>query len=283
MKDSPIRLSLLTMADDESFSFDSLSKMKVSELREICKNSQLLISGNKAELIVRILENVSTNQEDDELFLEEDMAEINQVQPPVIETKDKIRSSRDIDDAIDRLISRVDIKESITIPSEEITKNEVMVAEILEAEIFEETAPSVDKIAGESLILDEEDSWGSTEFIDTKKDFIDSNEDIEKPSLTITLPSLDIFKTYWPQISAVFVVILLVGAGVFYFLSSDSSFQARPLNYEDSMTFTLSDGLIDLVPESEVISLIFIFILKVPSGKAASVAVLSIKLQSDVL
>jgi len=243
------------MADDESFSFDSLSKMKVSELREICKNSQLLISGNKAELIVRILENPSTNQEDDELFLEEDMAEINQVQPPVIETKDKIRSSRDIDDAIDRLISRVDIKESITIPSEEITKNEVMVAEILEAEIFEEPTPSVDKIAGESLILDEEDSWGSTEFTDTKKDFIDSNEDIEKPSLTITLPSLDIFKTYWPQISAVFVVILLVGAGVFYFLSSDSSFQARPLNYEDSMTFTLSDGLIDFEGD-EMVSLL---------------------------
>ena len=60
------------MPDDESFSFDSLSKMKVSELRDICKNSQLLISGNKSELIVRILENSLPNQEDKELFLEED-------------------------------------------------------------------------------------------------------------------------------------------------------------------------------------------------------------------
>ncbi|MDG1554229.1 MAG: SAP domain-containing protein [Candidatus Thalassarchaeaceae archaeon] len=243
------------MADDESFSFDSLSKLKVSELREICKNSELLISGNKAELIVRILENSSENQEDKELFLEEDIVEMDKTQSPVIETKGKTRSPRDIDDAIDRLISRVDGKESINIPPEEIPKNDVMEAEILEAEIFEDPAPSVDEMGGESLILDEEDSWGSTEFTEVKKEFIGTNEDIEKPSLTITLPSLDILKTYWPQISAVFVVILLVGTGVFYFLSSDSSFQARPLNYEDSMTFTLSDGLIELEGD-EMVSLL---------------------------
>ena len=243
------------MADDESFSFDSLSKLKVSELREICKNSELLISGNKAELIVRILENSSENQEDKELFLEEDIVEMDKTQSPVIETKGKTRSPRDIDDAIDRLISRVDGKESINIPPEEIPKNDVMEAEILEAEIFEDPAPSVDEMVGESLILDEEDSWGSTEFTEVKKEFIGTNEDIEKPSLTITLPSLDILKTYWPQISAVFVVILLVGTGVFYFLSSDSSFQARPLNYEDSMTFTLSDGLIELEGD-EMVSLL---------------------------
>jgi len=243
------------MADDESFSFDSLSKLKVSELREICKNSELLISGNKAELIVRILENSSENQEDKELFLEEDIVEMDKTQSPVIETKGKTRSPRDIDDAIDRLISRVDGKESINIPPEEIPKNDVMEAEILEAEIFEDPVPSVDEMVGESLILDEEDSWGSTEFTEVKKEFIGTNEDIEKPSLTITLPSLDILKTYWPQISAVFVVILLVGTGVFYFLSSDSSFQARPLNYEDSMTFTLSDGLIELEGD-EMVSLL---------------------------
>ena len=243
------------MADDESFSFDSLSKLKVSELREICKNSELLISGNKAELIVRILENSSENQEDKELFLEEDVVEMDKTQSPVIETKGKTRSPRDIDDAIDRLISRVDGKESINIPPEEIPKNDVMEAEILEAEIFEDPVPSVDEMVGESLILDEEDSWGSTEFTEVKKEFIGTNEDIEKPSLTITLPSLDILKTYWPQISAVFVVILLVGTGVFYFLSSDSSFQARPLNYEDSMTFTLSDGLIELEGD-EMVSLL---------------------------
>ena len=243
------------MPDDESFSFDSLSKMKVSELRDICKNSQLLISGNKSELIVRILENSLPNQEDKELFLEEDTIEENEIQHPIIENKEKIRSSKDIDDAIDRLISRIDGKDSITIESAETPKNEVMEAEILEAEIFEEPTSAVEKTIEKSLILDEEDTWGSTEFTEVKKDFVDTNRDAEKPSLTITLPSLDILKTYWPQISAVFVVILLVGTGVFYFLSSDSSFQARPLNYEDSMSFTLSDGLIELEGD-EMVSLL---------------------------
>ena len=42
------------------------------------------------------------------------------------------------------------------------------------------------------------------------------------------------------------MVVLLVGAGVIYFLSADSSFQVRPLNYGDSMTFTLSDGEINM-------------------------------------
>ena len=63
MKDPTIRLSLLTMPDDESFTFGSLSEMKVSELREICKKGELLISGNKADLIVRILENNLKNQD----------------------------------------------------------------------------------------------------------------------------------------------------------------------------------------------------------------------------
>jgi hypothetical protein len=167
-----------------------------------------------------------------------------------------------MDDAINRLISRVESKDSLVIEdnSEEkkVTEElkiveEIMEAEIFEAEIIEE--PAILEKEEHSLILDEEDSWGSTEFTEVKKEFIGTNEDIEKPSLTITLPSLDILKTYWPQISAVFVVILLVGTGVFYFLSSDSSFQARPLNYEDSMTFTLSDGLIELEGD-EMVSLL---------------------------
>ena len=64
------------MADDESFTFDSLSKMKVSELREICKKGQLLISGNKAELIVRILENNSNSNNKEELFLDDETIEV---------------------------------------------------------------------------------------------------------------------------------------------------------------------------------------------------------------
>ena len=256
MKDLTIRLSLLTMPDDESFTFGSLSEMKVSELREICKKGELLISGNKADLIVRILENNLKNQDDKELFLDDENIEIAEVQPQDAEIKDKVRSSREIDDAIDRLISRVDdeikpIKESI------ISENEIMEAEILDAEIIEEKPLLGDNQPEESLILEEDDSWDEVSSNLHREEVVEEHQsgDFEKPSVTITLPSLDIFKKYRLQISAISVVILLVGAGVFYFLSADSSFQARPLNYDDSMTFTLSDGLIDLEGD-EMVSLL---------------------------
>ena len=257
MKDPTIRLSLLTMSDDESFTFDSLSEMKVSELREICKKGELLISGNKADLIVRILENNLKNQDDKELFLDDENIEIAEVQPQDAEIKDKVRSSREIDDAIDRLISRVDDDEIKPIKESIISENEIMEAEILEAEIIEEKPLLSDNQPEESLILEDDDSWDEISSNLHRKEVAEEHQsgDFEKPSVTITLPSLDIFKKYRLQISAISVVILLVGAGVFYFLSADSSFQARPLNYDDSMTFTLSDGLIDLEGD-EMVSLL---------------------------
>ena len=257
MKDPTIRLSLLTMSDDESFTFDSLSEMKVSELREICKKGELLISGNKADLIVRILENNLKNQDDKELFLDDENIEIAEVQPQDAEIKDKVRSSREIDDAIDRLISRVDDDEIKPIKESIISENEIMEAEILEAEIIEEKPLLDDNQPEESLILEDDDSWAEESSNLHRKEVVEKHQsgDFEKPSVTITLPSLDIFKKYRLQISAISIVILLVGAGVFYFLSADSSFQARPLNYDDSMTFTLSDGLIDLEGD-EMVSLL---------------------------
>lgn len=245
------------MPDDESFTFDSLSEMKVSELREICKKGELLISGNKADLIVRILENNLKNQDDKELFLDDENIEIAEVQPQDAEIKDKVRSSREIDDAIDRLISRVDDDEIKPIKESIISENEIMEAEILEAEIIEEKPLLGDNQPEESLILEDDDSWDEVSSNLHRKEVVEEHQsgDFEKPSVTITLPSLDIFKKYRLQISAISVVILLVGAGVFYFLSADSSFQARPLNYDDSMTFTLSDGLIDLEGD-EMVSLL---------------------------
>ena len=253
------------MADDESFTFDSLSKMKVSELREICKKGKLLISGNKAELIVRILENNSKDHDNVELFLDDEDIEIAEIQSQNVETKNKVRSSREIDDAINRLISRVDGEEVKAIDEPIISENQIMDAEILEAEIFEEKSLSLSNQLEDSLILEEE-SWEdqndenslsvSNQLEEVKQ--LDKNlskDDYEKPSVTITLPSLDIFSRYKLQISAISLVVLLVGAGVFYFLSADSSFQARPLNYDDSMTFTLSDGLIDLEGD-EMVSLL---------------------------
>ena len=250
------------MADGESFSFTSLSKMKVSELREICKKEQLLISGNKADLIFRILESISSSPNNEELFLDEENVETAEVATSVVETKDKVRSSREIDDAINRLISRVDDKDSLIVdpePEEPISNDEIMDAEIFDAEIIEEVHEPIDEVSNNdvepSLILDEKDPWSDDVMDEKTVEPMSSTESSEQPSFTITIPSADIFKKYWQQISAVFVVILLVGAGVVYLLSADSSFQARPLNYGDSMTFTLSNGEI-ILDGDEMVSIL---------------------------
>jgi len=185
LKDSSIGLGLLTMADGESFSSSSLSKMKVSELRDICKKEQLLISGNKAALISRILESTLSPPNNEELFLDEENIETAEVVTSIVENKDKTRSSRDIDDAIDRLISRVDSKESIIIDteSEESTfDNEIMDAEIFDAEIIEEVPEESNNEVETSLILDGKDPWGDVD--DEKKlESVSSIESSEQPYL----------------------------------------------------------------------------------------------------
>ena len=245
--------SPVIMADGESYTFDSLSKMMVFDLREICKKEEISSSGNKAELIVRILGHFSSDNDNNDLFLEEAPIE-TQPKDSLIEEKNvTTRSSKEMDDAINRLISRVESKDSLVIEDnseeKEVTEElkiveEIMEAEIFEAEIIEE--PAILENEEPSLILDEDDPWSLEN--KEKKTIVDLPSEVkeDQPSMTIVLPSMDIFKRYWQQISAVIVVVLLVGAGVVYFLSADSSFQARPLNYGDSMTFTLSDGEIIL-------------------------------------
>ena len=245
--------SLVNMADEESYTFDSLSKMMVFDLREICKKEELSSSGNKAELIVRILGHFSSDNENDDLLLEEESSESQNSSSEIEEKNNDIRTSKDIDDAIDRLISRVESKDNLVIEDiseeKEVIEESEIVEEIMDAEIFEaeiiEEPVTLEK-EETSLILDEDDPWSleNKEVKEISEDPLEEKED--EPSMTIVLPSIDIFKKYWQQISAVFMVIILVGAGVVYFLSADSSFQARPLNYGDSMTFTLSDGEIIL-------------------------------------
>ena len=246
--------SLVIMADEESYTFDSLSKMMVFDLREICKKEELSSSGNKAELIVRILGHFSSDNENDVLLLEEESSENQKSSANIEEKNEDIRTSKDIDDAIDRLISRVESKDNLVVDDisegKDVVKEPEIVEEIMEAEIFEaeiiEEPITFEKEEPSLILEDEEDPWSleNKEVKDVSENLLEEKED--QPSMTIVLPSIDIFKKYWQQISAVFMVVILVGAGVVYFLSADSSFQARPLNYGDSMTFTLSDGEIIL-------------------------------------
>ena len=121
----------------------SLSELKVSELRELCRERRLLVSGKKADLIQRILEG-------------EGLAEPIESPAPAVSTTPQDRD--EMDDAIDRLLARVSGEEPTEIPPDSPPApmpeplpeapesmpqpppplEEVHEAEVLEADIVEE-------------------------------------------------------------------------------------------------------------------------------------------------
>ncbi|HIC50561.1 MAG TPA: hypothetical protein EYP01_03835, partial [Candidatus Poseidoniales archaeon] len=198
------------MASDETPDRDTLSSMKVSELRQMCSERSLLVSGKKDELISRLLGSPDAPES-----------------APAASTS---RGPEDIDDAIDRLIARV----SSEAPAEEEPEEEEAEEEVLEAEIVVEEEPEPE--IPETVVLEpeEEDPWfsGVIPSEEPPQMFLD-DEDAEEPSLVITVPSFSGLKANWKPISTVAVVILLVGAIAFYFVQQDHSFTARPLRYGD--------------------------------------------------
>ena len=233
---------------------DSLSTMKVSELRSLCKEKGLLISGKKEELIARLLGEKATS----------------------ISSESKVNSSsseKDKDDAIDRLLSRIESRGAGE-PLEEVVESAPIPAEVIEAEVIEadiveaETEPHLDENADlflesheeettpvtkqPELILDEEevDSWSGGVLADETEPTLVASEidsDTEEASITITIPSLSSIQFSPKVIAAVTISALILGAIAFtFFMQQDSSFQARTLHYGDSMQFDILSSSIDV-------------------------------------
>ena len=233
---------------------DSLSTMKVSELRSLCKEKGLLISGKKEELIARLLGDKA----------------------PASTSENKVTSSsseQDKDDAIDRLLSRIEsggVGESL----EEVVESAPTPEEVIEAEVFEadivqaETEPHLDEeddlflesdeeeitplTKQPELILDEEevDAWSGGVIADETEPTLVASEidsDTEEASITITIPSLSSIQFSPKVIAAVTISALILGAIAFtFFMQQDSSFQARTLHYGDSMQFDILSSSIDV-------------------------------------
>ena len=115
---------------------DSLSSMKVSELRTLCKEKGLLISGKKEELISRLLGEKTPESSPETKVLSSS-------------------SEQDKDDAIDRLLSRFESggegePQEVAVETEpepvEILEAEVMEADIVEAEIEMEAEEDLDLV-----------------------------------------------------------------------------------------------------------------------------------------
>ena len=236
---------------------DELSAMKLSQLRQMCKNNGLLVSGNKEDVVERLLT--------------ADLGKATQVdKSPGLYEKRKSSLSEDRNAAIDRLISRSDdaqdtdngkaVEEEPTLPMppppmpEPAIEVEVLDAEVFVAEIEEE----VEEIS-EEIILDEEepdsitldddvDPW-TTGIIDESEPVLsaDSIDEESQASITITLPSLSDINLTPKMIAAITAVVLILVAGAFtFFLSQDSSFQSRQLRYGDSMQFDIQSSSIDI-------------------------------------
>ena len=249
-----VRLPSVSRTGGMGLDRDSLSSMKVSELRTLCKEKGLLISGKKEELISRLLG--------------EKMPE----SPP--ETKVIPSSSeQDKDDAIDRLLSRFESggegeAEEVAVEIEpepvEILEAEVMEADIVEAEIESEAGDDLDLVLASDeeeltpvtkkpeLILDEEeeDAWTGDVIADETEPALVASEidsDAEEASITITIPSLSSIQFSPKVIAAVTISVLILGAIVFsLFMQQDSSFQARNLHYGDSMEFNILSSSIEI-------------------------------------
>ena len=210
--------------DHDLIDEETLSNMTVVDLREMCKNLQLMVSGNKSKLIERIIESKGLEKPEKEL-------EIDQVLLLEDDEEETIVKQNNIGDAVDKLISK-------TIQSNDDTgKNSPTLNlldkeeenEILEAEIFVEEN-------SENKIYERAEK-------DTKED---------SASMVITLPSFRNINFNSKAIGAIFAIILLLGATVFFVLNNDNSFSAKPLNYGDEMNFNVEEARISIVGDDMV-------------------------------
>ena len=201
---------------DDSFDGDTLSRMTVVELREICKNLQLMVSGNKSVLIDRILE-FNGNEEGD--------IEVENEQVLLLEDDDDVKE-HNIGDAVDKLIVKNNISKDDDMPQQNATLDllEEQEKDVLEAEIFVEENSLKPEIMGKD----------------------------DSASMVITLPSLKNINFNTKALGAIFAIILLLGATVFLVLNNNNSFSAKPLNYGDEMNFNVDEVRVSIIGDDMV-------------------------------
>ena len=116
------------MVDDSNPTAAQLEALKVADLKSMCKDAGLKISGRKQELIDRLLESFASDDEDEILLLEEEeishesTEELAEIEEEVFEAEVYV-AELDVESNDDLLIDDED---------------EIFEAEVFEAELFEE-------------------------------------------------------------------------------------------------------------------------------------------------
>ena len=195
---------------------DLKSSLTAAKLKALCILNDLPTSGNKSDLVSRLLESGLSR---DELGIEAEEA-VEEVIEAVIEDE-PIQPSLSLEDE-DTLTP--EIEPEVVKPVVESADNQIVDAsldEVLDAEVLD----------AEFVTLDEEVKAPKT--VDAQLTTSKSSGD------AATL--LDMIKQ--PKIAAVFVVVLILGAGTWYYFNNQlEPFTADTLRYGDEMTYTISDG-----------------------------------------
>jgi hypothetical protein len=164
-----------------------LSSLTVATLKAMCKEAGLSISGRKADLIARLEEpeveeslSLDEDIEEETISLEEDLPE------PEIEVDDSI----------------VIEAESVPLP------NEVLIAEVIEAEILEYRPANIVTSSSPRTLRDQISN---------------------------------------PKVAAVLITILLASGGWYWYVNSQlEPFTADDLRYGDTMSYTITNGDLDV-------------------------------------
>ena len=173
---------------------DDLSSNTVAELKVMCKEHGLSVSGKKSDLISRLEEHL--NEEsismEDSISLEEETVEVETVPLP-----------------------KIDDDENVPLPKTDQEDEEVLVAEVIEADLVDVEVPSYKEAKvskdGPATLMDQISN---------------------------------------PVVAAVLISLLLLGGGAYwYFTSQLEPFTADDLRYGDSMQFTVLNGDIDVTDE----------------------------------
>ena len=195
---------------------DLKSSLTAAKLKALCILNDLPTSGNKSDLVSRLLESGLSR---DELGIEAEEA-VEEVIEAVIEDE-PIQPSLSLEDE-DTLTP--EIEPEVVKPVVESKDNQIVDAsldEVLDAEVLD----------AEFVTLDEEVKAPKT--VEAQSTTSKSSGD------AATL--LDMIKQ--PKIAAVFVVVLILGAGTWYYFNNQlEPFTADTLRYGDEMTYTISDG-----------------------------------------
>ena len=196
---------------------DLKSSLTAAKLKALCILNDLPTSGNKSDLVSRLLKSGLSR---DELGIEDDEA-LEEVLEAVIED-DPIQPSLSLEDE-DTLTPEVEPE--VVKPVIESTDDQIIDAsldDVLDAEVLD----------AEFVTLDEE--------VKAPKTVVAQSTSASKSSGdAATL--IDMIKQ--PKIAAVFVVVLILGAGTWYYFNNQlEPFTADTLRYGDEMTYTISDG-----------------------------------------